>query len=522
MKVSNVAQMRALDRQAIEQFGIKEALLMENAGEAVYFVLSTQVGIQGKRFVVLCGSGNNGGDGFVVARKLHSAGGTVRVFILGDPAKYKGAARLNMDIVSRLPVDLKQVNSVDDVKKDMFHCHAIVDALFGTGLTREVEGLYRGVIAAVNQSGKVVVSADIASGVQGDTGKVMGIAVHAHYTVSFGLPKLGNLLYPGFKHCGKQYVTHISFPPAMMDPVPFSVNEPVPLPARNPEGHKGTFGDVLFIAGASRYLGAPYFSALSFLKAGGGYARLAGPQSILPFIAANAPEIVLVPREETVSGNLASKNVQGFIDLAQHSDMVVLGPGLSLDDDSQALARTLAADIEKPLLLDGDGLTAVASDRQIIKNRKAQTILTPHFGEMSRLTGIAVADMDADKVNILQYTARDLNAIVVLKGPHSLIGYPDGKVLINLSGNAGMATAGSGDVLTGTIAAMFGLGLCLEDAVRMGVFVHGLSGDLAAQARGQDGMTAKDILEALPSAVKMLRDGLDEDWCQRYRGPQPI
>lgn len=522
MKVCSVAQMRALDKQAIEQFGIKEELLMENAGEALYFVLATQVGIPAKRFVVLCGSGNNGGDGFVVARKLHSAGARVKVFVLGDPAKYKAAAALNLDIVSRLPLDLKQVHSLDDLKKDLFHCDVIVDALFGTGLGRNVEGLYREVIGAVNQSGKTVISADIASGVQGDTGQIMGIAVEAHYTVSFGLPKLGNLLYPGFKHCGKQYVTHISFPPQMMKSVPFSINVPIALPARNPQGHKGMFGDVLFVAGASSYLGAPYFSALSFLKAGGGYARLAGPRRILPFVAANAPELVLVPAQETAAGNMAADNAQGLQELAERSDMVVLGPGLSLDDESQALARSLVSGIKKPLLLDGDGLSAVCSNLDIVRQRKGATIVTPHPGEMARLTGMPAADIDADKVNVVQRTAADLNAIVVLKGPHSLIGYPDGKALINLSGNAGMATAGSGDVLTGTIAAMFGLGLRLEQAVAMGVFVHGLSGDVAARALGQDGITARDILEALPASVKMLRDGLDKDLRQRYWGPRLI
>ena len=524
MKVSHVSEMRALDAKAMEQFGIAEELLMENAGEAVYFVLLKEIGITGKRFVVLCGGGNNGGDGFVIARKIHSAGGAVKVFILGDPQKYKGAAKVNLDIINRLPVEVKIIESVESVKKDLNHCDAIVDAIFGTGLTREVGGLYRDVIEQVNNSNKTVVSADIPSGVQGDTGQVMGIAINADYTVSFGLPKIGNMLFPGYDLCGRQYVTHISFPPSMVDDAALKValNHPLDIPRRSNEGHKGTFGDVLFIAGASSYVGAPYFSGHSFLKAGGGYARLAAPRAITPFIANAGKEIVFAPQKETPSGSISLDNLHVLLELARKVDMVVLGPGLSLDQDTQKLAMELARHIEKPLVVDGDGITALCQDLEIIKSRKAETILTPHLGEMSRISNRDVSDIDTNKIETIQRTAKDLNATIVLKGPHSLIGYPDERVFINLTGNPGMATAGSGDVLTGTIAAMFGLGLSVEESVRTGVFVHGLSGDLAAGAKGEDGITAQDILNFLPFAMKEMREGLDEALQDRYAGVRVI
>jgi hydroxyethylthiazole kinase-like uncharacterized protein yjeF len=203
-------------------------------------------------------------------------------------------------------------------------------------------------------------------------------------------------------------------------------------------------------------------------------------------------------------------------------DVVILGPGLSLAEETQQLARELAAEIDKPLLIDGDGITALCRDLQIVKERKAETILTPHLGEMSRMTGMSVRDIDADKIDILQQTARDLKAIIVLKGAHSLIGYPDERVFINLSGNSGMATAGSGDVLAGTIGAMFGLGLAIPDAVRKGVFIHGLSGDLAALDKGEDGITAQDILDSLPLAVKMDREGLPEELREEYAGARVV
>ncbi len=523
MKVSRVSEMRALDRTAIEKFGIVEELLMENAGGAVYFALLKEFGIKDKKFLVFCGIGNNGGDGFVIARKIHSNGGAVKVFILGDQSKFKGAAKLNLDIVSRLPIEVRQLESIESMKRDVYHCDAIVDGIFGTGLTRDIGGLYREVMELVNGSGKTVFSVDIPSGVHGDTGKIMGIALKAHYTVTFGLPKIGNMLFPGYDLCGKLYVTHISFPPSIYeDSIKVEINHPAKLPPRDQNAHKGDFGEVLFIGGASSYFGAPYFAALSFMKAGGGYSRLAAPESMTPFIANKGSEIVFVPQKETSAGNLSIENRGALLELSERIDMVVLGPGLSLEEESQELARQLAKEINKPLLIDGDGITALCKDLQIVKERKAETILTPHLGEMSRITKMTVREIDANKIDILQRTANELNAMIVLKGAHSLIGYPDESVFINMSGNAGMATAGSGDVLTGTIAAMFGLGLSVQDAVRKGVFIHGFSGDLAAEDKGQDGITAQDILDYLPLAMKLDREGLDESLRDRYVGARTL
>jgi hydroxyethylthiazole kinase-like uncharacterized protein yjeF len=524
MKISRVSEMRELDRTAIEKFGIKEELLMENAGEALYFVMLQEFGIKDKKFLVFCGIGNNGGDGFVIARKIHSNGGVVKVFILGDQNKYKGAAKINLDIVSRLPIEVQPIESVEAIKRDVFHCDAMVDAIFGTGLTRDVEGLYRDVIELVNESRKMVFSADIPSGVNGDTGKIMGIAVKANCTVTFGLPKIGNLLFPGYDLCGKLYVTHISFPPSLYNTpaIKFETNDPVKLPPRDKNGHKGDFGEILFIAGASSYFGAPYFAALSFLKAGGGYARLAAPESMTPFIANKGSEIVFVPQRQTRSGSISPENKAALLELSDKMDMVVLGPGLSLEEETQQLVRALAAEVNKPLLVDGDGLTALCAHLDIIKERKAETILTPHLGEMSRITKMTIPELDVNKLYILQRTAKDLNAMIILKGAHSLIGYPDERIFINMSGNPGMATAGSGDVLTGTIAAMFGLGLSLQDAVRMGVFIHGFSGDLAAEDMGEDGITAQNILDYLPLAVKMNRQGLDGQFRERYVGAHVV
>jgi hydroxyethylthiazole kinase-like uncharacterized protein yjeF len=524
MKVSRVAEMRAMDQAAVEQFGIAEELLMENAGHAAYTVLQRQGDLASKTCLVVCGAGNNGGDGLVVARKLLSHGAAVQVCMLGDPDKYHGAARLNFDIVSRLPIAIRQLDAAEPLAEHLARADVIIDAIFGTGLTREVVGRYADAIALINDAGKTVLSLDIASGIQGDTGKVMGTAVQADCTVTFGLPKVGNLVFPGADYCGTLFVSHISFPPSLYDSdsLKIAINQPPPLPPRDTNAHKGTFGQVLCIAGAASYFGAPYFSALAVLRAGGGYCRLAAPAAMIPFLANKGSEIVFVPQQETASGSIALANQAALLELIERMDMVILGPGISLDDETQQLARDLIRDIRKPLLLDGDGITALCQDLSIIQHRQAETIVTPHLGEMSRLTGVSVRDLAADRVEILQRTAKELQAIIVLKGAHSLIGYPDERVYINTSGNSGMATAGSGDVLTGTIAAMYGLGLSIQDAVRKGVFIHGLAGDLAAEAHGEDGITAQTILDSLPQALRLDRVGLPQAFRERYVGARKV
>ena len=520
MKVASVGEMRSMDRYAIENLGISEEILMENAGHVSSLVLRNEIGIKGKRIAVVCGTGNNGGDGFVVARNIHANGGTALVFIVGDAERFQGAAKRNLDILRKFPLELRPVESVAAIRSDILHSHGIVDALFGTGLDREVGGVQAEVIQLINDSGKSILSLDIPSGVSGDTGEIMGSAVKADWTITYGLPKIGNLLYPGYGLCGKLFVTHITFPPALHSNPDISVetNDYIALPPREKTAHKGQMGDVLFVAGAANYFGAPYFSALSHLRGGGGYARLASPQSVIPVIAAKGSEIVFFPQMETDAGSIAPENRDRLFALSEKVDMVVLGPGLSLDDRTQQLVRELAASIGKPLLIDGDGITAVAQSVEIIKERKTGTVLTPHVGEMARITNRSAREIERNRISLLKEAARSWNALIVLKGPHSLIGTPDGRVFINLSGNPGMATAGSGDVLTGTITAMVGLGLSLEEAVRKGVFLHGTAGDLAAADKGEDGMTAQDVLDFLPYAVKQDREGLDA----RYEIPRIV
>jgi len=508
MKISYVNEMREMDNRAINEYGIPEEILMENAGQAVYFTILKELGIKNKNFVIFCGVGHNAGDGMVVARKIFSSGGNVTVFILGDSTKYDGAARQNFEIVKKLQIEITYLNDTSSVIKKIEQADAIIDAVFGTGLNREVTGIYKEAINLINKSNKTVFSIDIPSGINGDIGKIMGSAVKANFTITFGLPKIGSLLFPGYKYIGKLYVSHISFPQVMYcsNNLKMATNDYIPIPLREKDTHKGSFGKVLFIVGSSNYTGAPYFSAMSFLKAGGGLSFLATPLDVASVVGNKGSEIVFVPQKNTLSGSISLENEKQLLKFSERTDMIVIGPGLSLNDETQTLVRRLCTEINKPLLIDGDGITAISEDLNCIKKRQAPTILTPHLGEMTRITNYNIKQIANDKINILQETSNKLNATIVLKEAHSLIGFPDKNVIVNLSGNNGMATAGSGDVLAGTIAAMFGLGLSLDDTVRIGVFIHGYAGDLAAKDKGEDGLVASDILNYLPAALKSYRE----------------
>ncbi len=517
VKVCRVSEMRKIDEEAVSRFGVDHLLLMEDAGTAVYQVVSREVGCLGRRVVVVAGTGNNGGDALVAARRLHSCGACVEVYVVGDPGRYPEPARRNYEIVSKLGIPLKLVRSSEDLetlRESLKSCDVVIVGLIGIGLKGEVSGVHRSVIEAVNASSRVVVSVDIPSGICGDSGRVCGVAVRSTYTVTFGLPKIGNVLYPGYYYCGKLYVSRLSYPPELLDSddIPTELNVPVPLPERVRWGHKGTFGKFLAVAGARYYYGAPYYVAYSFLKAGGGYSRLAAPKSVVPYIAARCSEVVYIPLEETEEGTISVKNLDYLLNLVESLgiDVVAVGSGTSLNSETQELVRNLVERLNRPIIVDGDGITAVASDTGTLKRRRAPTIVTPHLIEFTRLTGLRPRDAEEDPVGVLGRVCRELNSFIVLKGAHSLIGYPDGRVFINMTGNPGMAKAGSGDVLTGTIAAMYGIGLRDPGlATRMGVLVHGLAGDLAAEVLGEDGVTPDDILNHLPKAMKILRESPD-------------
>ncbi|MEM4490159.1 MAG: NAD(P)H-hydrate dehydratase [Desulfurococcaceae archaeon] len=511
LKVCSVEEMRKIDEEAVK-YGVNHLILMENAGTAVYDVIVSQVGVKGKKFTIIAGTGNNGGDALVAARRIYAMNGLIEVFIVGDPEKYREPAKTMYEVIVKLGIKPHVLKTRDDLKlleNSLMNTDVVVVGLIGIGLKGEVTGIYRDVIELINKYGKIVVSVDIPSGIDGNNGKVRGVAVRSHYTITFGLPKYGNILYPGYHYCGKLYVSRLSYPPVLLENVKTELNSPVTLPERIKWGHKGTFGKLLAVSGARYYYGAPYYTAYSFLRAGGGYARLATPASVVPVLASNCSEIVYHPMEETIEGTLSLSSYEKIVKIIDEYgvDIVVAGPGVSLNEETQELIRMLVEAVDKPIIVDGDGITAVSRNPDILKKRRSPTVLTPHPLEFSRLMNIEISELQENPIEYLRKASIELRSYIVLKGAHSLIGYPDGHVYINMTGNPGMAKAGMGDVLNGTIAAMYGIGLRdLGSATRMGVLIHGLAGDLAANELGEDGITPDLVIEYLPRAMRIMRE----------------
>jgi len=500
-----------MDRTAIEEYAIPEMILMENAANAACRIIREKVPIEENNFLLLCGPGNNGGDGLALARLLYSEGGAPLVMLNYSAENLKGSALENYRILQNYPIEIVQNYSKERLEKELGDTDIIIDALLGTGLSRNIFGSLMDFIKIVNSQNKPVFSIDIPTGINGDTGRVMGIAVQATHTISFGALKPGNILYPGFRFNGGLHLSRISFPPEIYDSEKFTLELNIcpPLPPRDVMGHKKTFGDILTISGAGSYYGAPLFAASAVLKCGGGFCRLATPKSLVPVLAAKLSEAVYLPLDETEEKSPAISNFSRLLSEANKSDGVIIGPGLSQDEETAELITDFITSFEGFCIIDGDAISAIAGSPELIAEKTIMPVLTPHMGEMSRLCGKTINEIAEDPIRALRNCSEIYNSIIILKGAHSQIGIPDGTVLINTSGNSGMGTAGSGDILTGIIGAFYGLGLSGLDAVKSAVFIHGVAGDLAAEKLGKDSITASDILDFLAPAVKTYRESYD-------------
>lgn len=509
MKIGTARDVRKLDNSVISDYGVAQAVLMENAALAARDVVARRWGIGDRDVLILCGSGNNGGDGFALARLLYARGAAVSLLMAGDPGKLNGAAADNYHIVRQLPLEILQLDSSPQPpllnKIDFSRYNLIVDGLFGTGLSRNLEGRMALLAERINESGTAVLALDIPSGVSADTGEILGTAIHAEATVTFGIPKRGNLLYPGAAAGGTLYHSEISFPPEVSgdSSMILSVNVPPGLPVRNPAGHKGSFGKVLIIGGSPAYRGAPALAAGAALKSGAGYVRLAVPSELVPQIFPLIPEAVFLPQNG--AGAMGAEHLPELLEQAMEADAVLIGPGLSTDPESVRLAREFIPAAESALVIDGDALTALAGREELCREREYPSYLTPHPGEMARLLGSSISEIEARRVDTALEAADRYGATVVLKGAHSVIADPNGSAWINLTGNSGMGTAGSGDVLSGIVAALAAIQMGFPseaDPLRLAVHLHGLAGDLAAESIGRAGITASDIMSFIPAAME--------------------
>jgi len=528
MKILTAEQMRELDRLTVERCGIPYATLMETAGSRVVEAIIENYGpVAGKYVAIFCGKGNNGGDGAVVARLLWMCGAeAVDVFLLGKLEETKGEARSNFEIVKRLAETRTDTNGcelsfreiVTDEQSGLSLLPDLaIDALFGTGLTRQVEGIYLEAILSLNSLRTVhnspVISVDIPSGLSSDSSNPIGPHVRADLTVSFTAPKIGNVISPTCEANGKLVIASIGTPDWLIHEIgsqielveESQIKQWLGGSRRISNAHKNSVGDVLLIAGSRGKTGAAALASETVLRAGAGLVTVATSSSAQALlITQTRPEVMTEALAETVDGAISYEAIKQALRLAEKKTVIAIGPGLSSSDEStRAFVRELVERRTAPMVIDADGLNALAPWPEELKGSdKLPIIVTPHPGEMARLIGKTNADVQADRISVAREFAEKHHVIVVLKGSRSLIAAPDGNVYVNPTGNAGMATAGSGDVLTGLIAGL--LAQSPTDALGAtiaGVYLHGLAGDIAASKLGQRSLIASDIIANLSEAI---------------------
>jgi len=516
MKVLTAEQMRKVDQVTMER-GIPGLVLMENAGHRVVEVMAEEFRpLSAHRIVVFCGKGNNGGDGFVVARQLFTRirPKALWVVLAGDPAELKGDAAANYQMLRACGCPVHQ-----DLPWEARSATIVVDALLGTGLSGPARGRMLELIDLINQGfpEAKVVAVDIPSGLSSDTGQLLGPAVRADVTVTFTAPKVGHVLPPACDYVGRLYVRPIGSPPELYeqdDSIQLSLVEPAEFrllfAPRPPGAHKGTFGHVLVVAGSRSKPGAAAMTGLGALRAGAGLVTVATAESAAPVVMAHAPELMIEPLPET-SGGAISREAAGrlFEKVLPGKTVVALGPGLGTEPPTVELVRRLVMECELPMVVDADGLNALAGWSFQAKQFR---VLTPHPGEMARLLGTTTRQILEDRLGQARQLAANTGCLVVLKGQRTIIAQPDGRAWVNPTGSPALATGGSGDILTGLVAGVLAQhpGQKLQ-AVLAGVYLHGLCGELAARRWTEFCVKATDLLESLPDAIRAVTHLPDSD-----------
>jgi hydroxyethylthiazole kinase-like uncharacterized protein yjeF len=516
--VLTATQMREADRRTIEEIGLPGAVLMENAGAAVARTARERFP-EARRILILCGKGNNGGDGFVAARYLR--GRHPEVLLIGTREQMQGDARLHLGVLERsgtAVIEVPDDTSWRAKRERLWEADLVIDALLGTGLQRAPSGLIGTVIddlAAVGRSRRLqVLAVDLPSGLSSDTGEVPGSAVSAEVTVTFAAPKCGLVLPPACDHAGEIIVADIGIPGGILDAsarlwLLDRMDAALAFGVRAPQAHKGDFGHLLIVAGSVGKTGAAILAASAALRCGAGLVTVATPASALPIVAAGCAEVMTEPLTERAPGVVSEEAVERALILAQDRDAVVLGPGLGQAAETRAFVRAFVRRCAPPLIVDADGLNAVAPASGKpgvldILRRNAPTIITPHPGEMARLIGSTAPDVQHRRLETARTLSVETGVVCVLKGHHTVVSDSDGKAAINPTGNAEMTTAGTGDVLAGIVGALLARRLPAWTAATAAVYLHGQAGDRAAEERGEESLMAGDLVSVLPDVIRRL------------------
>lgn len=514
MKVANCSQMKNIDRTAIDEIGIPGIVLMENAALKVVEEIKGTLGEIGyKSIVIFCGKGNNGGDGFAIARHLRNMGANVLVILLADENEIKGDALINFKIIRQLSIKIAQVynrTALEEIAASLYMCDLVVDAIFGTGIKGKITGIADDIIQLINFSGRYVISVDIPSGINGDDGRICGICVNADKTVTFVLPKIGLLNFPAADYVGELVIADISIPHSIIQAQNININtigrEDIKalLPLRKNDSNKGDYGKIVVVAGSTGMTGAAALAATAALRSGSGLVTVGIPKSLNMLMEVKLTEAMSLPLEDDGKGVLSQSCTSQILEKMCKTDVLVFGPGLTNEPSVSDILADILKKADIPIIIDADGINALAKNINILKECNCPVVITPHPGEMSRLTGLDIRHIQSDRIEVAQKFAQEWQVTVVLKGARTIIACPTGETFINTTGNPGMATGGTGDVLSGLIASLIGQGLDINRAAMMGVYIHGFAADLEVGQKGQHGLIATDIVEALPMAFYEL------------------
>ena len=490
--------MREIDRMASELGGIPSIVLMENAALACIKHLE-KLNIKDKRIAVFCGKGNNGGDGLAIARHLINLGVSCTVFLVCG-SEFSGDALTNYEILSKMGGEIYELFDTDDLKYRIMSYDIIVDAILGTGIKGEIKGIAADVINSINSYSKYTLSVDIPSGVNADDGSVLTTAVKADMTVTFAAYKIGMLSFPGADYCGEIIVENISIPKYISEHININVTDfetaKEMMPKRTADSHKGDYGKLLIVGGSEGLTGAPALSAKAALKCGTGLITVGIPKSLNGIMEAKLTEPMTLPLSET-DGHINPDSVQEILKKMESSDALIFGPGIGRSPEISDILKEILKVSKIPVIIDADGLYALSQDMNILSECSCNLIFTPHEMEFSRLTGYPVSDIKKNRLKFSEEFAAEFGVTLVLKGPRTIITAPDGKQYINITGNDGMATGGSGDVLAGMIGAFLARGMHEADAAVLGSYCHGLAGDKAALEVGKDSLTPSDIISVI-------------------------
>lgn len=503
-KACYAEEMRNLDRAATDIANIPSIVLMENAALACVCELKKAFDLSKSRVAVFCGKGNNGGDGLAIARHLKNMGVKINIY-LANGNEFKGDAKINYDIVSAMDIPVETVSDTDGFEYVIRSYDIVIDAIFGTGISGMVYGTAFDIIKLINENARYILSVDVPSGINSDSGEICGICINADKTVTFAAYKVGMFMYPAADCTGEVTVADISIPQNIIDSQHLQINVTDAgfvrntIPSRNNNSQKGDYGKLLIVAGSRGMTGAAYLASQAAIKSGAGLVTLACPHTLNPVLENKTTEVMTLPLSDN-DGHFSYTASSTILARAENFDAILIGPGIGRHDDTIDMVKTVLRNASVPVIVDADAIYAVSENKELLQECTCDLIFTPHAMEMSRLMGLDVSYIENNRIGVSHEFCEEIGAVLLLKGHHTIVTAPSLTQYINNTGNVGMASGGSGDVLAGIVAAFAARGIDTSKSAAAAAYIHGLAGDIAMDRYGKESMSAMDILECLPEA----------------------